>query len=431
MHRRALVKLAPVATIAPCLIVLSALATSAHAGDAAPDTRSRNDPASFFDRMKKESAIERRMIWTQVKGMLGLYQHPLAPDWSPRAAGKGRLEIVRGVPVLHLEGTPEEMGEQAGKLVGREARALATSYLPAFVGGPAELDKARERARKMFAPHLLDSENLELSAFAKASFLSEDDMLLAQSFTDLYRLWSCTTIGAVGEASDEPLLGRNLDFVDMGFLNRYSYVVVAKPTEGEPYVSVSWPGLIGVLSGMNRSGVSLAVMVVHDEHTCTPGVPFQLAFRRALSTSKTTAEVEANLRATTLTVTNNLMVVDAQGSARLLELSPSGIATRGPEHGRLYATNHFLTEERREPRLSLTYLSSRRRLAAAEKKCNAADKITVPVAIDGLRASAAGFTNVQSMVFLPRSGELYVGLQKPPAASHELVKLSKSELLGD
>jgi predicted choloylglycine hydrolase len=256
-------------------------------------------------------------------------------------------------------------------------------------------------------------------------------MLLSQGFADLYRLWSCTTIGAVGEASDEPILGRNLDFVDMGFLHRYSYVVVAKPEKGEPYISVSWPGLIGVLSGMNRAGVSLAVMVVHDEHSCRAGVPFQLAFRRALATSKTAADVESCLRGTQLTVTNNLMVVDAQGGASVLELTPSGLTARGPEHGRLYSTNHFLTDERRESRISLTYLSSRRRLSKAEKTCDAAEKITVPVAIEGLRASAAEMINVQAMVFRPRSGDVWVGLGKPPAAAHAFVHLEKSELLGN
>src|SRR5262249_15992643 len=71
-------------------------------------------------------------------------------------------------------------------------------------------------------------------------------------------------------------------------------------------------------------------------------------------------------------------------------IGPTGVFARGPEHGRLFSTNHFLTEERRESRMSLTYLSSHRRLSTAEKKCQAAEKIDVPLAIEGLRAGAAG-----------------------------------------
>lgn len=419
---------------AVALLAALALAAAPVRGDDDSTEHSRNDLSTFVERWRKEAAIERHMALAEVRGILGLYEAPAKPDWSARTSGKGRLEVLRGVPVLRLEGTPEEMGEQAGHLVGHEARALMDSYLPAFVGGRRELEKARGRARRLFLPHLTDAERRELEAFARASGLSSDDVLLAQGFADLYRLWSCTAIGAVGkstaQSADGPLLARNLDFVDMGFLHRYSYVVVARPEGKEPYVSVSWPGLIGVLSGMNRS-VSLAVLVVHDEHDCHEGVPFQLAFRRALETATSEADVEATLRALPITVTNNLAVVDAKGGAAVLELSPSGVVARGPDaRGRLLATNHFLSDERRETRASLTYLSSRRRLAAAEKVCEAADVVTVDVAVEGLRAAEMPIT-VQSMVFLPRSGELRLALGKPPAAKRDFVRLERRELLGD
>jgi hypothetical protein len=421
--------------VSNALALLSAFAIAplVHADDEGPSQLASNDPVSVLERWRKEAGMERHLALATLRGTLGLYERPAAPDWTPRTAGKGRLEVVHGVPVLRLEGTPEEMGEQAGKLVGREARALAECYLPAFIGSRKELEDARARAHRLFEPNMTESEKREIAAFARASGISPDDMLLAQGFTDLYRAWGCTTIGAVGESSDEPLLGRNLDFLDMGFVHRYSYVVVAKPEGKEPYVSVSWPGLVGVLSGMNRAGVSLAVMVVHDEHRCEPGVPFQLAFRRALEESKSTDDVTRKLRATKLTVTNNLMVVDKNGSADVLELAPDGVVARGPDaRGRILSTNHFLSPERKESRVSLTYLSSRRRLAAAEKVCDAAPKITVPVAIEGLRASAgtAGL-NVQSMVFQPRSGSLWVALAKPPAAKSDFVKLERADLLGD
>ena len=38
--------------------------------------------------------------------------------------GKGELKHINGLPVLILEGTPQEMGQQAGVLVGRPLREL-------------------------------------------------------------------------------------------------------------------------------------------------------------------------------------------------------------------------------------------------------------------------------------------------------------------
>src|SRR5581483_714854 len=287
--------------------------------------------------------------------------------------------------------------------------------------------RARARARELFWPHLSDSEKAEIQVFARESGIDERDVLLSQCFPDLYRAWGCSTLAAVGSGSAAgPLLARNLDFVSMGFIQDYSVVVVAKPAGKKPYVSVAWPGILGVLSAQSDS-VALSVMVVHDEHGCEPGVPFELAFRRAIESASSTEEVEASLRATRLTVANNLMVVDAKGAARCLELSPPGtiVARRPDARGLLASTNHFCSAELKESRASLTYLSSRRRLEAVERTCASGEPVSIETAIAALRASAPARINVQSMIFEPASGELRVALGKPPAAERPFVRLGR------
>jgi hypothetical protein len=385
------------------------------------------DARGFYERWKKESAIERKLIVAEVRGELGLVKRPLPPDWTPRKWGKGELEVKDGVPVLRVEGTPAEMGEQQGHLVGREARALSDSYLPAFLGGRNELERGRVRARELFWPHLSDDEKAEIGAFAKASGIDERDVLLAQGFADLYRAWGCSTLAAVGDAAPypgQPLLARNLDFVTMGFLQDYSYVVVARPANKTPFVSLGFPGVLGVISGENARGVALAVMVVHDEHGCVAGVPFTFAFRRALETADTTEDAIATLERLPRTVANNLMVVDRHETARLLEITPAGIVARSPDaRGLLSSTNHFQSKELREPRMTLTYLSSKQRLGAVEKTCRDESRITVPVAIAALRAAAPARINVQGMIFEPATRSIHVAFGKPPAVTRPFVKL--------
>jgi hypothetical protein len=401
------------------LVVLLALAGTARAD-------------GFLERLRKESAIERKMVLAEVRGQLHLYKKPAPPDWSARTWKKGKLEVQDGVPILRLEGTPAEMAEQHAHLLGKEARALAESYLPAFVGGKKELERARARARELFWPHLTDSEKDEIRVFARESGIDEKDVLLSQCFPDLYRSWGCSTLAAVGDGSAEgPLLARNLDFVSMGFIQDYSLVVVARPAGKKPYVSVAWPGILGVLSAQNDS-VALSVMVVHDGG-CEPGVPFELAFRRAIESASSTDDVTKTLEATKMTVANNLMVVDKAGSARLLEIAPGGkIVARKPDaKGHLASTNHFCSSELRESRASLTYLSSVRRLQAVERTCAKDEKVTIDTAIAALRASAPARINVQSMIFEPSKGALRVALGKPPAAEHRFVRLGREVLLGE
>jgi hypothetical protein len=301
--------------------------------------------------------------------------------------------------------------------------------------GEREVEHARKMAKALFESSLDDDERRELDAFARAAGISRDDALLAQSFADIYRGWACSTLTCGGK---EPLLARNLDFVDMGFIHRYSCVFVVKPSKGAAYAAVGWPGLIGVLSGQSARGVALAVMVVHDERGCVEGVPFQLAFRRALERAGTSDDVARILGDTPLTVTNNLAVVDRDGRARVLELGPDGVVAR--EGSRLVSTNHFESTARAEPRFSLTYLSSIARYAAVERIASAprlatarlaGSEVTVETAIEALRASAPPLMNVQSMVFLPRSGALEVALGRPPAAKRAWVKIEKAQLLGE
>lgn len=386
------------------------------------DLRQQSETAR--ERWQAERNIELRMTLGELRGRLS--PRPPAPDWTPRTWGAGRLERgPGGVPILHLRGTPEEMGAQHGHLLEGEIRAL-TSYVRSFV--PArERPAALARARELFLAATPPDHLREARALAEAAGLPLDELLFAQWFTDLYRLFACT---CVGTPSDEgPLLARNLDFPGMGWLGRYSLVVAARPAGKRPYLSVSWPGLLGVLSGMNE-GVALAVMVVHRAEPVA-GVPFQLAFRRALEEAGDAGEVEALLRGLPLTVTNNLMVVDRAGAARVLELHPGHeVTVRRPDaRGRVVSTNHFRGEE--EPfRPSLTHLSSLLRYRRAAGVAREQGPFSLARAREALGKTASRTLTQQSMVFLPARGQVEVALRdRPPATDGTWVRLDLDALL--
>ncbi|RMG08764.1 MAG: hypothetical protein D6731_21155 [Planctomycetota bacterium] len=378
-------------------------------------------------RWRREAATERALVLAQARGLLA--RRPPPPDFAPRRCGAGSLRWVRGVPVLTLVGTPEEMGRQHGTLLREELSALR-AYLRAFVG-PRRFEAAIREAERTFRGACSPDELAELDALSRASGVPPGELFLAQSFTDLYRAFACSTLAA--ESSEGPFLARNLDFPSMGFLQRFSLVVAARPRGRRAYVAVGWPGLVGVLSGQSGA-LALAVLVVHDGLPPRPGLPFQLAFRRVLERAESVSEAERLLRRLPLTVANNLALVDAAGEAVVLELSPEGVEARRPgEEGALLATNHFLTRARRRPRASLTYLSSRRRYAAlrrvARARRGAWDLRSARRALD---AAAVPLT-VQSMVFLPRAGALEVAFcERGPATRRgRWVRLRLRELLGE
>jgi predicted choloylglycine hydrolase len=387
--------------------------------------RLRAELRHTVDLLRAESGIERRMVTGHVRGLLS--RKPDAPDWSPREAAGGRLEVgPGGVPILHLRGTPEQMGRQHGLLLKGELEGLVR-YARDFVGA-AELPAAKRRARELFERHVPPRYLREVTALAEAAELPVGDVLFSQWFTDLYRSFACTTYSA--PSAEGRFLARNLDFPGMGYLAQYSVVVVARPAGQRPFVSVTWPGLVGVLSGQNET-LALSVMVVHNAEGARSGLPFQLAFRQALEETDTVAEAEAYLRSVPLTVTNNLMLADRAGEARLLELHPDGIVGRDPDpSGKLVATNHFLTRQRRERRASITYLSSRLRLRQArDVGPQGGEDFTVEHGRQAMRAAGVNFTQ-QSMVFLPARGAVEVAFAaKPPATDRGFVRLEARHLL--
>jgi hypothetical protein len=218
----------------------------------------------------------------------------------------------------------------------------------------------------------------------------------------------------------------------MGFLERYSIVVVARPVGKRPFASVGWPGLIGVLSGQNAH-LAASVLVVHDEGGTRSGMPFTFAFRRVLEEADSCDAAQEIMESLPITVTNNLMLVDTQGNSRCLELHPDGLVARKPQSERLAATNHFVSTKLRRRRLSFANFSSRSRYRKVVKTCPLGDTGPVPLdlARKALVEAGASFT-VQAMIFLPEQGAIEVCFaQKAPATKNgTFVRLSREDLLG-
>ena len=71
-------------------------------------------------------------------------------------------------------------------------------------------------------------------------------------------------------AADGPLFGRNLDFPTLGYLEQYTLITVYRPTGKRAFASIGFPGLIGVISGMNDSGLAMAILEVDEAADDSP-----------------------------------------------------------------------------------------------------------------------------------------------------------------
>ncbi len=342
------------------------------------------------------------------------------PVYLPSEAAGGELRIVEGVPVMLLEGTPEQIGKQIGTLGARSAQELFAypkDFLEQFGSRVASafawpmMMQWAEGMLPMFPEHHLR----EMNACAKASGLDRDLFVAANTMFDIKKMVACSTIFIDDERSEtgSPMLGRNLDFVTLGYLQRYSLVSVVRQPGKHTFASVGFPGLIGVLSGMNDAGLAVAVLEVYSSKDGSPkfersGTPYALCFRRLLEECTTIDEALSALREMKRTTYVNLAIADKNGGA-VFEITPKQVVRRDPVDGILSCTNHFRTSE-----LGTPFRRGGRRYDALER-ARRIETLGTDEVWERLHAANAGSMTLQSMIFEPKTLTLHLAIGECPS----------------
>jgi isopenicillin-N N-acyltransferase like protein len=377
----------------------------------------------------------------------------LSPAWGaepfrfPEARhGKGELKYRSGIPVLTVEGTPEEIGEQSAMLVGKPSERLlkfpqeALAHLATPVGAKLLLPgviKTGYRLLDNFPPEY----RREFEAKVKASGFDRELLMLANTAFDqkhlLGALFGCSAVVVEKERSKtgQPIFGRNMDYLSLGYVHEYSLVTVYKQPGKRTFAAVGYPGLIGIVSGMNDAGLAVAALETtganKDEGPAfnPEGVPFALIYRRILEESTTVDEAAKLLASIKRTTTNNLTVCDRNGGA-VFEFTPSRVIVRRAVSGTCRCTNHFISPELqlKVPKNIHTTLD---RLAMLEKCCGGSGRIGLDEVKKYLHAVNQADETLQSMIFEPVTLTLYlaVAVGKEPSSGQPYKRLELGPLL--
>jgi isopenicillin-N N-acyltransferase-like protein len=268
---------------------------------------------------------------------------PVAQAQAVQAAQAAPVTLPWAGTVVELRGTAEQMGREHGKDLAKPINFLHDRYLKVYLGGGTQRFMALGAA-KLFENYFRPEHLKEADALAKQTGMDEREAVLAQCFLDLSPMNACSTIALPASASPDRVarFGRNLEFLSLGVADKYSTVFVYHPDAGRfGFVSIGWPGLIGVLSGMNEHGLALANMEVTRTPRFPGAMPYTLLYRTALERCKTVNEVIDLIQHTPRQTPNNLMVMDGAGDRAVLEIKPDGVIVRRAAHdAALISTNH-------------------------------------------------------------------------------------------
>ncbi|MGC5744717.1 C45 family autoproteolytic acyltransferase/hydolase [Chryseobacterium sp. NFX27] len=164
----------------------------------------------------------------------------------------------------------------------------------------------------------------------------------------------CTSLAVWNENTEDGqlLIGRNFDFYVGDEFAKNKLVEFVEPEAGIPYMSVSWPGMIGVVSGMNKEGITVTINAGKSKIPLTAKTPISLVTREILQYAKNIEEAIAIAKKRKVFVSESILVGSAHDkNAVIIEVSPENFGVYRVENtSRVFCTNHFQSEAYKDDR---------------------------------------------------------------------------------
>ena len=257
---------------------------------------------------------------------------------APARLDRAHLDVQGNMPILHLYGSPAEMGTQYGTLLKEPLRSLDT-YVTLLV---PDADMKRFLAiADAYEPVLPADIRDELQAMSQASGMPYRRLVALNTVARA----RCSALAMWGEATanGEMVMGRNSEYFSFGLSDRGSLIVVYHAEGKIPLAAVSFLGMVGAFTGVNEEGVAFGNLLVFnssDEGFQPGGLPIQVAMRVAAEQERTARGMVKRLRTHKHVIPINVMVADPK-EALVVELAFAQSHVREGEDGVLAVSNHF------------------------------------------------------------------------------------------
>jgi hypothetical protein len=297
--------------------------------------------------------------------------------------GKSWRSEREGLPVVYLKGSPLEIGFADGTLMQDKMHTLETEFMQMVQGYVPQhwLMEAlknyvlyRNRHLSEFVPEDYRLEIygttlgcpdihpeegdfyrrlLNYHAAHDVSYMMIDNPFISKA--------GCTAFGAWGEATaDKHLIaGRNFDWEAAEVFSRDRVVEMFEPDGGIPFISLSWAGMKGVVSGMNRAGVSVTINGAPSKLPNTIGTPVAIVAREVLQNAHNLDEALKIVRGAKVFVSTIWLIGSrADGKFVVVEKTPAVTNVREAETGgdSIVCPNHFETPELKDGARNTNYM---------------------------------------------------------------------------
>ncbi|KMQ65990.1 acyl-CoA:6-aminopenicillanic acid acyl-transferase [Chryseobacterium sp. FH2] len=220
----------------------------------------------------------------------------------------------------------------------------------------------------------------------------------------------CTSLAVWNENTEDGdlLIGRNFDFYVGDDFAKNKLIEFVEPEDGIPYLSVSWPGMIGVVSGMNKEGLTVTINAGKSKIPLTAKTPISLVTREILQYAKNIDEAIAIAKKRKVFVSESILVGSANDkNAMIIEVSPDNFGVYKVENtSRIFCTNHFQSDAYKDDKRNQKHIleshseyryEKLQELLQENKKLNPEKMASILRDQSGLKGEKIGFGNEKAI----------------------------------
>ena len=157
-------------------------------------------------------------------------------------------------------------------------------------------------------------------------------------------LVGCTSFGTWGAMSEDStmIIGRNFDFYVGDKFAEDKIVAFFNPTTGHKFMTVTWGGFVGAVSGMNDQGLSVTINAAKTSLPTGSATPVSLVTREILQYAKNINEAIAIAKSRKMFVSESFLVASAaDNKAVIIEKTPDELDVYDPQKDLIVCANHF------------------------------------------------------------------------------------------
>jgi predicted choloylglycine hydrolase len=183
-------------------------------------------------------------------------------------------------------------------------------------------------------------------------------------------LVDCTAFGKwkFDSSNQEMLMGRNFDFYFGDEFAKNKIVLLSNPDKGYKSISVTWPSFIGVVSGINETGLGITLNSDKSEIPSESGTPVSIIARDVLQYASTIDEAFEICKKYKSFVSESFTISSLKDKkVVVIEKTPSITSIYDPMTGKIVVTNHYQSDALKNDPLNIEHIKNSESLRRFER----------------------------------------------------------------